>query len=95
MNIELFGNRNTSVIFEIYNQYELHFNPASSTTIEEDYQQFYLGLYDLTDVTQDFFVLEENNDIFGIAGLLRSSYFSNTWFIMFATAVNGLLILRL
>jgi len=50
MKIEPFGKRDSKIIFELNNKYHLHFNAESALKIKEDVQDFYLGLYDVTNI---------------------------------------------
>ena len=84
--VEPFGKeREPKIIFEINNRYHLHFNDESTMKISEDEQEYYLGLYDITNIEHDFFVLIDDQGVIqGVSGLLRSSYFSQVWFVMIA-----------
>lgn len=86
MSVVPFGkNRDPSLIFELNNRYHLHFNAESTFLIKKDEQDYYLGLYDLTNIERDFFVLvDDRGNIQGVSGLLRSSYFSQVWRVMIA-----------
>ncbi|MFX0126040.1 MAG: GNAT family N-acetyltransferase [Candidatus Hodarchaeota archaeon] len=92
MSVLPFGkNRDPSLIFEISNKYHLHFNTETTLEIKEDVQDFYINLYDLTNIEYDFFVLvNDRGNVQGISGLLRSSYFSRVWFVMIAIIPESL-----
>lgn len=91
MSVEPFGNRDPKIIFEINNEYFPYFYAETSLKIEEDVQDYYLNLYDLTNVECDFFVLlNEEEKVIGVSGLLRSSYFSKVWFVNIAILPESL-----
>lgn len=91
MSVEPFGNRDPKIIFKINNAYFPYFYAETSLKIEKDVQDFYLNLYDLTNTERDFFVLlNKEEKIIGVSGLLRSSYVSRVWFVNIAIVPESL-----